>query len=211
MNKIFFAITTILAMLLSIPMSFAATIEDNASVAVMDFGIHPDAVPIDINIFNAGKAASEYVVNALAKKNHFEIMDRSMVEDKIKTEKLNTTSLIDPDTAQRLGKILGVKYIIYGNVNDVTLSDVNTSIVGSGVTVCTVKSHLILRMMNVETGDIICAAKGEGKSKSAKSAIVLIEVGNSKVSQDSVQNAVKMASFQTVDILVERLYGNPNK
>ena len=61
-------------------------------------------------------------------------------------------------------------------------------------------------MMNVETGDIICIAKGEGKSKNAKSAVVLIEVGNTKVSQDSVHNALKKAAFQSVDILINRLY-----
>ena len=206
MNKIFFTIIMILTMIFSIPMSFAAIIENNASVAVMDFGTHPEAVPIDINIFNAGKASSEYVIDGLVKSNKFDVMDRSLVDNKIKAEKLNTTGIIDSDTARRIGQILGAKYIIYGNVNDVTLSDVNTSVVGSGVTVCTVKSHLILRMMNVETGDIICIAKGEGKSKNAKSAVVLIEVGNTKVSQDSVHNALKKAAFQSVDILINRLY-----
>ena len=207
MNKIFFTITTIFAMLLCIPVSFAATIEENASVAVMDFGTHPDAVPIDINIFNAGKAASEYVIDGLVKSQKFDVMDRFMVEDKIKAEHLNTIGIIDSDTARRIGQILGAKYIIYGNVNDVTLSDVGTSVIGTGATVCTVKSHLILRMMNVETGDIVCVAKGEGKSKSGKSSVILIEVGNSKVSQDSVHNALKKAAFQSVDILIDRLYG----
>ena len=208
MSKIFFTITTILAMILCIPVSFAATIEENASVAVMDFGTHPDAVPIDINIFNAGKASSEYVIDSLVKSNKFDVMDRFMVEDKIKAEHLNTTGIIDSDTARRIGQILGAKYIIYGNVNDVTLSDFSTSVIGTGATVCTVKSHLILRMMNVETGDIICVAKGEGKSKSGKSSVVLIEVGNAKVSQDSVHNALKNAAKQTVDVLIGRLYGN---
>lgn len=207
MNKIFFILTTILAMFLYMPVSFATNIEKNAAVAVMDFGTHPDAVPIDINIFNAGKAASEYVIDSLVKSQKFNVMDRFMVEDKIKAENLNTTGIIDSDTARRIGQILGAKYIIYGNVNDVTLSDVGTSVIATAVTVCTVKSHLILRMMNVETGDIVCMAKGEGKSKSGKSSVILIEVGNSKVSQDSVHNALQKAAFQAVDILMDRLYG----
>ena len=128
MNKIFFTIIMILTMIFSIPMSFAAIIENNASVAVMDFGTHPEAVPIDINIFNAGKASSEYVIDGLVKSNKFDVMDRSLVDNKIKAEKLNTTGIIDSDTARRIGQILGAKYIIYGNVNDVTLSDVNTMV-----------------------------------------------------------------------------------
>ncbi|MBR1397052.1 MAG: hypothetical protein IJ563_05920 [Selenomonadaceae bacterium] len=207
MNKIFFTVTIFIAIFLSTSTTFAATIEKNASVAVMDFGTHPEAVPIDIDIFNAGKVASEYVIDSLVKSNKFDVMDKSIVEDRIKAEKLNTTGIIDSDTARRIGQILGVKYIIYGNVNDVTLSDVSTKVIGSGVTVCTVKAHLILRMMNVETGDIICIAKGEGKSKSSGGSVVLLDVGNVSVTQTSVHNALKKSAFQAVDILLKRLYG----
>ena len=206
-NKFVVSMMMFFTMLLMVPNALAAQIEPGASVAVMDFGTHPDAVPIDINIFNAGKAASEYVTNSLVQSNKFDVMDRSLVEDKIKAEHLNTTGIIDADTAKRIGQLLGAKYIIYGNVNDVTLSEVNTNLGPGGVTVCTIKSHLILRMMKVDTGDIICVAKGEGKSKSSGTSVVLIEVGNSKVTQDSVHNAIKKASAQTVDVLVSRLYG----
>ena len=104
-----------------------------------------------------------------------------------------------------------MKYIIYGNVNDVTLSDVGTQIGIGGVTICTVKSHIIVRMMNVETGEIISAAKGEGKSQSSfvkiqGGEVAVIEVGRTKVTQDSVHNAIQKAAFQAVDILIERLY-----
>lgn len=204
MNKIIISLMFILGIFLFLPNALAAQIETNASVAVMDFGTHPHAVTIDINIFNAGKAASEYVIDSLVKSKKFDVMDRFIVEDKIKAENLNTTGIIDSDTARRIGQILGVKYIIYGNVNDVTLSDVSTNIMVSDITICTVKSHLILRMMNIETGEIICAAKGEGKSKSSGGSI-LIQVGNQKISQDSVHNAIKKAAFQAVNILVERL------
>ena len=138
-------------------------------------------------------------------------MDKYVVEEKIQAENLNTTGLIDQDTARRIGEMLGVKYIIYGNVNDVTLSDVGTKIAFAGVTVCTVQSHIIARIMNVETGDIIAMSKGEGKCKSsyvkAKGGpVMLLEIGTKKVSQDSVHNALEKAATQTVDILVERLY-----
>ena len=187
---------------------FAAKIENNASVAVMDFGTHPGAVSIDINVFNAGKAASEYVIDSLIRSNKFSVMDREFVQDQIDAQNLNTTGIIDPETAQKIGKILNAKYIIYGNVNDVTLSEVGTSVAGSGATVCTVQSHLILRIMNVETGEIISVAKGEGKSKSGKGSALIIEVGNYKVTQESVHNAIKKAADQTVNILIDKLYGS---
>ena len=214
MKKIFSAILIFCMLVNSV--AFAAKIENNASVAVMDFGTHPGAVPIDINILNAGKTAHEYILQRLFELGKFDIVDRFLVEEKIKSENLNTTGLIDPDTALKLGKILGVKYIIYGNVNDVTLSDVGTQIAFGGVTICTVKSHIIARVMNVETGEIISASKGEGKSKSSfvkiqGGSVAVVEVGRTKVTQDSVHNAIQKAAFQSVDILIERLYNEGSK
>ena len=199
-----------IAMLMLINRAGAATIEPDASVAVMDFGTHPGAVPIDINILNAGRAANEYVTKRLVESGKFNVIDRFMVEETIENEGLNTTGLIDPDTARRLGEILGVQYIVCGNINDVTLSDVGTKILSSGVTVCTVKAHLIMRMLNVETGEILMASKGEGKSKSSfvrvsGGPILTVEVGRTKVTQDSVHNVIEQSAFGAVDILLERL------
>lgn len=208
MKRISIMIMTMLLMLMN--QASAALIEPNANVAVMDFGTHPGAVPIDINVLNAGKAANEYVTFRLIESGKLNVMDRFMVEEKINAEGLKTEGLVDPDSARRIGELLGVKYIIYGNVNDVTLSDVGTSVLSTGVTVCTVKAHLIMRMMNVETGDIVTASKGEGKSKSSFAyvkggPIVTVEVGRTKVTQDSVRNVIEQSSFAAVDVLLQRL------
>ena len=205
-----FSILILTALMLMMNQVSAALIESNANVAVMDFGTHPGAVPIDINILNAGRAANEYVTKRLVESGKFNVIDRFMVEETIENEGLNTTGLIDPDTARRLGEILGVQYIVCGNINDVTLSDVGTKILSSGVTVCTVKAHLIMRMLNVETGEILMASKGEGKSKSSfvrvsGGPILTVEVGRTKVTQDSVHNVIEQSAFGAVDILLERL------
>ena len=205
-----FLITILLALSVFVPCS-AAKIEPGATVAVMDFGTHPGAVPIDIDIFNAGKAVCEYLINSLISSGKLTIMDRTMVEDKIKAANLNVTGIIDPETAQKLGQILGVKYIIYGNVNDVTISEISGSIAGTNVSVCTVASNLILRLMNVETGEIVAVAKGGGKSKSGKGSTLVLQIGNVKITQDSVHNSLQKAALSTVENLLVKLYGEPKK
>ena len=196
--------------------AYAAIIPEGAKVAVMDFGTHPYAVTIDINILNAGKVANEYIMQRLFESQKMDIMDRTMFEAQLAEQNLNTTGLIYHDTAQKIGKILGVDYIIYGNVNDVTLSEIGAGVGIGGVNICTVKSHIIARVMNVETGEIVSAAKGEGKSKSSfvkvqGGEILTVEVGKTKVTQDSVHNALQKAAFQTVDVLIERIYGSSKK
>ena len=179
----------------------------------MDLGTHEGAVPFEINIFNAGKASSEYLIQRLFEVGKFNVMDRTLVEDRIRASNLNTTGLIDPDTAKKIGDILGVDYLVYGNVNDVTLSETGGSTGGVGLDISkiTVKAHIIVRVMEVETGKIIGAAKGEGKSRGSfvrikGSPVAVLEVGRAKVTQDSVHNALQQAAFQTVDKLIKQLY-----
>ena len=191
----------------------SAAIVETSNIAIMDLGTHEGAVPFEINVFNAGKASSEYLIQRLFEVGKFNVMDRSLVEDKIRESSLNTTGLIDPDTAKKIGDILGVDYLVYGNVNDVTLSETGASTAGIGldVSTVTVKAHIIVRVMDIETGRIIGAAKGEGKSSGAfvrvkGSPVAVLEIGRTKVTQDSVHNALKQAAFQTVDKLIKQLY-----
>lgn len=193
--------------------TLAAQIEENASIAIMDLGTHEGAVPHEINILNAGKASSEYLIQRLFQVGKFNIIDRTLVEEKINAANLNTTGLIDPDTAKKIGDLLGADYLVYGNVNDVTLSETGASTVGIGLdlSTVTVKAHLIVRVMDVETGQIIGAAKGEGKSKGSFVRVkggefATISIGRTKVTQDSVHNALQQAAFATVDKLIKQFY-----
>lgn len=191
----------------------SAAIVETSNIAIMDLGTHEGAVPFEINVFNAGKASSEYLIQRLFEVGKFNVMDRTLVEDKIRESSLNTTGLIDPDTAKKIGDILGVDYLVYGNVNDVTLSETGGSTGGIGLDISriTVKAHIIVRVMEVKTGKIIGATKGEGKSRGSfvrikGSSVAVLEIGRTKVTQDSVHNALQQAAFQTVDKLIKQLY-----
>jgi curli biogenesis system outer membrane secretion channel CsgG len=180
----------------------AALIEKGASVAVMDLGVHQGTSDPDINLLNAEKASSEYVIQQLAATNNFEVKDRTLILNVL--QKFDMLGLIDPDTAKKIGEIIGVRYIVYGNVVDVSVA------VGKvGVTVNTVKAHLVIRIMDVETGNVLMAAKGEGKSASAfigDGTEEFFVIGTTKVTQTAVHNALQKAAFQAVDTLNERLF-----
>ena len=185
---------------------FAVAIAKDANVAVMDFGTRPGATPSEININNAEYASSEYIINGLVNKHCFNIMDKDMVMQQLKAENLTTVGLIDPDTAKRIGDLLHTRYIIYGNVTNVSISDTGTQIlthIGGGVNVCTVKAHVIARVMDVETGDILMAVKGDGKSKSSfvklhagngLTGVKVLKIGTVNVTMDSVHNAIAKAA-----------------
>ena len=190
----------------------AAELMDKPTVAVMDFGRHVGATTDDIVFENTDKTSSDYIIEALVESGKYDVVDKDLLAEKLMQENLNTKGIIDPDTARRIGEILGVRYIIYGNVNDVTGSSTGVQIYGNGADVYTVKAHIIARMMEVTTGDIVMAAKGEGKSKSSTAKVGTdrlgyITIGTAKISQVSVHNSIKKAAYNMVDKLTERLFG----
>ena len=179
-------------------------IEKNSTIAVMDFEPHEGTSATNLDLLNAEKTSSEYVTNRLAASNKFTVIDRYNFEDELK--KVDTLGLISPDDAKKIGKILDVKYIVYGNVTDVT-----TATDKMLVNVNRVRVHLVIRIMEVDTGKIIMAARGTGESESGfigDSTEKFITIGTVKVSEISIHNALQKAAFQATDILVERLFGS---
>lgn len=181
-------------------------------VAVMDFGIHKGASSSDITIENGETAATDYVVQRLVDSGSFKVMDKFLIEEKLAAEGLNTKGIIDPAKAQRIGQMLDVPYIIYGNVAGISTSDNGAQVSVGGVKTHAVKSRVIIRIMDVATGEILMAAKGEGKSQSAEvtagtDEIGVISIGSTKVYQVSVHNSLEKAAYNAVDLLIERLFG----
>ena len=110
--------------------------------------------------------------------------------------------LIDPDGAKKIGEVLNVHYLVYGNVTDVSIA-----VEKALVNVTTVKAHIVLRIMDVDTGKILTAARGEGSSASSLVGDEnFFYIGTAKVTQTAVHNALQKAAFQAVDILNERLF-----
>ena len=169
----------ILILMLITSTAEAAMIDKSAKIAVMDLGTHKGISDTEVDLMNAEIASSEYIINRLSSYD-FNVIDKDFVKDKLQTENLNTIGLINPDTAKRIGEILGVKYIVYGNILSVTVkTDEDTykeALTMSETT--TFIARIVLRIMDIENGKIIMASKGEGSSDSTKSStLIFIKFG----------------------------------
>ena len=189
--------------------SAAAKFQEKPTVAVMDFGNLSNAAG-DINTDHVGFAVSDYIIQALFDSGKFKIMDTEHFSEVLAENNLDITGIIPPSKARKIGEILGVRYIIYGNVNDVNSDTLTLEVISNGADVHTVKAIIIARMMDVETGEIITAARGEGKSKSSQVKVSApnvdyLTIGTAKVSQVSVHNAIQKAAYSMVDLLIKRL------
>lgn len=189
--------------------------EDHPSLAVMDFGVNHEGTSVSIDLCNAEYLTSDYIIARCVENKRFFVKERDVVQKKLESENISTVGIIDSERAQKIGRILGVRYIIYGNVTDVGVSDTETKLSSKmfvNVTVGKVKAHIVARFMDVETGRILMAVRGEGESSSSNVNMshktgVGVVIGTYTVPQESVHNALKKAAFDVVDKLEVELFG----
>ena len=200
----------ILLMIFFITFASFSEAAEKSKVAVMDLGAYDGSYSNNLNTENIGAMASEYIIQALHENGKFTIIDREIVDEEIAAQRLKISGLIPPSVAKEIAQILKADYLIYCNINSVDSDSLTVEVVMNGGKFHSVKVCMIVRMVNVKTGDIVAVAKGEGVSKSSeikvgKSKLGFITIGKHKIPQISVHNAAKKAAYSMVDKLVASL------
>lgn len=102
-----------LAALLLPQLAPAAEVEDNTRkprISVLDF----DAKAARVTGLNSMAAA--YFNDMLVKLNRFDLVEREAMKSLLQEQKLAASGIVDASTAAEMGKILGLDYIIMGQV-----------------------------------------------------------------------------------------------
>jgi TolB-like protein len=119
-------------------------------VAVLDFQQNGVFETNDI-----GKIVAEWFTTALVESGRFEIIERRLLQQILEEQKIGASGLIDPRSASQLGRILGVKTVVSGTVQNYDRTyELNT------------------RLIDVETGSIIVAESVKAGSTSSLNALV---------------------------------------
>lgn len=205
-GKVFFAV----AASLIIYVTMAHAHENKPRVAVIDFGQLSGAMTGKLNTDKIGMMCVDYIIEALADSGKFFLVDREFVAEKLSGKKFNVSGNIPPSLIREIGEILGVDYLIIGNVFGVGGEQTVLEILSNGAKVNSVKACIIARMVDIRTGNIVAMAEGRGESKSSlvkvgKDNLGFITVGTKKVPQISVHNSVKKATIPLVEEFVRAI------
>jgi len=116
--------------------------------------------------YRAGEAAQDMFVTELVKRGSFRVMERERLEAILEEKNLHLSGDIDPKTAVKLGKMIGVEYLIVGAVTELGVADRNvnvpTYLFGGRVPSVDVRSQkmdaaLDARAFSTTTGEIVWA------------------------------------------------------
>jgi curli biogenesis system outer membrane secretion channel CsgG len=121
--------------------------------------------------YDIGKGMADQVMDQLLEEGSFRVVERKKLDTILAEQDFAHSDRADPGAAKlsKLGKVLGVKYIITGSITKFGGEQKGQGghIKGIGVGVGKAKTEVTVtaRMVDTSTGEVLLSAKGEGVSK----------------------------------------------
>jgi curli biogenesis system outer membrane secretion channel CsgG len=158
------------ALLASAPAAQAAG-SAKPRVAVLEF---VDKSTHSYSWYHVGRAAQDMMVTALVQGDAFRVIDRERLEALMQEKNLSLSGDVDPKTAVKVGKLLGIEYIIVGAITEFGVTNSGASVPGyGGLPSFSMRSQRMdaaidARAINTSTGEIVWAdtAKDSSSDKS---------------------------------------------
>ena len=163
-------VVTLLAAVGGLTVAEAAPRSSRPLVAVMDF----DYGTVDHwwgGNYDIGKGMADQVMDELVNDGTYRVVERKKLDAVLAEQDFAMSDRADPSAAKlaRMGKVLGVKYIIAGSITKFSMDQKKGGFrlkgvhVGGGQAKASV--NLTARMIDTTTGEILLSAKGAGVSK----------------------------------------------
>jgi curli biogenesis system outer membrane secretion channel CsgG len=138
------------------------------SIAIMDFETKVPGYD-----WRVGQGASDMLTTSLVKTKKFRVYERNKLASIMKEQGFQQSGAVDTTTAVRIGKMIGVKYILTGAVTEYGTSQ--TGFHAGGFASVGKKGYgaaVDVRAVSIETGEIVFADTAEGVLKSTHVSVM---------------------------------------
>jgi curli biogenesis system outer membrane secretion channel CsgG len=127
------------------------------------------------NWYDAGRGAQDMLVTELVKSGKYRVIEREQLAAIMREKNLSLSGDIDPRTAVKIGKMLGVEYLIAGAVTELGVTDRGANVPGGllrGLPSVNVRSQkaeaaLDARAFSTTTGEIVWADSARDETSDA--------------------------------------------
>lgn len=148
-----------------------------------------------------GKGITQMFITALVNSGRFRLVERQteVMDLLLKEQKLVKIGIVDPSTVAKVGKMIGAKAFILGEITEfgIRKEGVYVGLIGSK----TITTRVVIdaRIVGVETGEIISGAQGIGLSSTQTGGVALtFEFGTEGFDETSIGIATRKAVYQAV-------------
>ncbi len=120
-------------------------------------------------------AISDFFARLLFKADDIMLVERERLDDAASELRLGMSGLVDPRSAAAIGKIAGAEYVLLGSITNLGHAQSAGFVPLPFVSVATsqqkVKADLDIRVVKVETGEIVCAEAASGTSSQSSTGL----------------------------------------
>ena len=140
-------------------------------------------------------------MNETTKDINFDVIERERLDAVCDELSLGMSGLIDPATAAQAGHMLGAQYVLCGSLNGLSTRNNNAEVIGIGNKNAQVYAHISMRIIEVETGRVVLAARGDGRATNTltHAPLRIIHIGTAGFDQEQVYDAIEKAAMDGVN------------
>ncbi len=151
-----------------------------------------------------GAAAQDAMITALVETGQFTVIERQKIDMIIAEHKFGQSGAVTPQSAAKLGKLLGVQVVITGSVTQFGKSETGGGLRLIGGKAVEWSCALDARLINVNTGEIISVAKGEGSVTGGAARVKGLHVGTGGSVGERAGEVMREAVEEIVEIFQEK-------
>jgi curli biogenesis system outer membrane secretion channel CsgG len=119
-----------------------------------------------------GQAASDILITELVKSGKFIVVERDKINKIMEEQKFQQSGIVDTQTAVKLGQILGLEAIVVGAVTEFGVKKEGSDYLLAQSKQQVAEVSVDIRVIDVQTGQIILADSGKGITKSKKASFL---------------------------------------
>jgi curli biogenesis system outer membrane secretion channel CsgG len=170
--------------------------------------------------WDVGAGVSDELVTALLATGKFRLIEREQIERVLKEQDFGASGRVDTSSAARIGKILGVQYLVMGRVTEFNFkSSGATGLsfgagIGLDVKQTTAKVAIDARLVDSTSSEIVAAVTGRGEKKNTNVGVAFnwnaVKIGSSEFRGTNLGLALRSAVESVATQLgVEAYKNNP--
>jgi curli biogenesis system outer membrane secretion channel CsgG len=114
---------------------------------------------------NLGKAAADVLVTQLVNGGTFTVIERAQLESVMAEQRLGASGAVTSATAAKVGKLLGVQFILTGSITQFSIETTRAGFRGIGGSYSNAESKMDVRLISTETAEILAAMEGQGNKR----------------------------------------------
>lgn len=158
-----------------------ALAQEKKSVAVIDFAyatVQSGVAAIFGTNQDVGKGVADLLVEKLVRNGTYRVMERKAIQKILAEQNFSNSDRADPNSAAKIGRLLGVDAIVMGSITQFGRDDKQTKVGGDAISGALGRYGiggigrrnakavvgLSARVVSVDTGEILSVAKGTGES-----------------------------------------------